>query len=83
MVDTISNMQLYDLYYKTHGGKILRYLIYRVIGVRFCPPTGSQHNKIIQLDHFHGPSHINDNYKNSTETALSINIQHAPSNLRK
>ena len=42
MVDTISNMQVYDLNSKPHGGKSLRGIIYHAIGVRLYPPSGSE-----------------------------------------
>ena len=44
-VYTGSNMQLSDLNSKPHGGKILRYFIYRDIGVRFYTPPGPKHYK--------------------------------------
>ena len=71
MVDTRSNMQHSDLNSKPHGRIILRDLIDRAIGSCFYPPTGSEHYKLIQLDQFHGPSHINDNHKNNNETIFS------------
>ena len=43
MVDTKSNMQLADLNYKPHSGKILRNLIDRAIGAWFYPPPVSLH----------------------------------------
>ena len=41
MVDTRSNMQLADLNYKIHGGKILTNIIDRKNGAHFYPPPGS------------------------------------------
>ena len=49
MVDTRSNMQLYYLNFKPHGGKSLRCIIYRVIGVFLYPPPGYEHHKKIFL----------------------------------
>ena len=70
-VDTISNIQLAGLNSNPHGGKGLRDLIYRAIGVLFYPPPGSKHYKLLQLEQFHGTSHINDNHKNNTVTAFT------------
>ena len=67
MVDTISNMQLADLNYKPHGRKSIRDILDRAIGVHFYPPPGSEHSKLLRLDHFHGTSHTNDNHKNNNE----------------
>ena len=58
MVDTRSNMQLADLNSKPHGGKSLRNLIDRAIEDRIYPPRGSEHYKLLCLDHFHVPSQI-------------------------
>ena len=60
-------MQLADLNSKPHGGNCIRNLIDRVIGVRLYPPPGSEHCKPLQLDQFHGPSHINDNHRNKND----------------
>ena len=59
MADTRSNIQLADLNSKPHGGKILINIIDCAIGTRFYPPTGSVHCKILRLDQFHVPFHIN------------------------
>ena len=65
MVDTISNMQLAVLKSKPRGRKSLRYITDHTFGVRFYPPLGSEHCKLLRLDQFHGPSHINNNQKNN------------------
>ena len=70
MVDTRSNMQLADLNFKPHIGKILRDLIYCASEVFFYPPPCSKHYKLFCLDKFHGPSHINDNHRENNETKL-------------
>ena len=54
MVDTRSYMQLDDLNSKTHDVKNLRDLISHAIGVRFCPPPGSEYYKLLHLGMFHG-----------------------------
>ena len=43
MVDTRSNMQLYDLNFRPHGGSSLRDIIDRGIRDRFYPPPRSEH----------------------------------------
>ena len=63
MVDTRSNIQLANLNSKPRGGKIPRDILYHAIGFRFYPPPGSEHYKVLQLDQFYGPSHINYNHK--------------------
>ena len=63
-------MQLSDLTSKPHGRKILRDLIDCAIGSFLYPPTGSEHYKLLQLDQFHGPSHINNNRKKNNDTAF-------------
>ena len=50
MVNTRSNVQLADLNSKPHGGKSLRNIIDRAIGVRFNTPPGSLHYQQICLD---------------------------------
>ena len=59
MVDTRSNMQLDDLNSKPNGGKSLRNLIDLYIVSCLYPPLGSRNYKLLCLDQFHGPSHIN------------------------
>ena len=72
MVDTRYIMQLADLNSKPHGGKILRDLIYRVIGVCFYPPPVSEYHKILLLDRFHGTSHINNSHRKNNEMKSAI-----------
>ena len=55
-------MKLSDFNSKPNDGKILRYLIERVIGVRFDPPPGSEYYKLISLNSFHVSTHINDKH---------------------
>ena len=70
MVDTRSNMQLSDLNYKPHGGKILRDIVYLAIGSCFYPPPGSEKYELLKLDKFHGTSHISYNHKKKNETTF-------------
>ena len=83
MVNTRSNMQIYDLNSKPRGVKSLRDIIDHAIGLRFYPPPGPEHYKLLQIEWFHGPYHINDNHKKNNETTLSIIVYCAPSNLRE
>ena len=64
-------MQLADLNSKPHGVKSLRNIIDCAIGSRFYPSPGSVHYKLICLDHFHGPSHINNNQNKNNDTKLA------------
>ena len=43
MVEKRSNMKLYDLNSKPHGGKSLRYIIDQAIVSHFYPPPGSEY----------------------------------------
>ena len=70
MVDTISNMQLADLKYKLHGGKIIRNIIYSAIGAGLYPTPGSEHYRLICLDQFHWPSHINRDQEKKIEIKM-------------
>ena len=54
MVDTRSNMQIYDLNYKPRGGNILRIIIDHAIGSQLYTP-GSVHYKLFFLGQFHDP----------------------------
>ena len=45
--DTISNMQLSYINPKPHEGNIMRGIIDHTIGVRFYPPPGSEHYKLL------------------------------------
>ena len=67
MVDTRSNTQLADHKSNPHGGKSRRDLIDRDIGDHFDPPPESNHYKLLQLDQFHGPTHINNNHEKKNE----------------
>ena len=67
MVDTRSNMQLYDLDYKPHGRKSLRNLIDRDIGAILYPPPGSLYYQLLCLGGFHGPTHINCEQKKKSK----------------
>ena len=71
MVDTRSNMQLTDLKYKPHGGKILRNLIDRSIGARFYPPLVSVNYQLLHLYQFQVPSHINNDQKKKTKIKMT------------
>ena len=71
MVDTISNMQLADLKSKPHGGKILRDLIERVIGLCFYTSPGSEQYKLLHLERFHGSNKINDNHRDNYEKKIT------------
>ena len=53
---------------KPHGGKSLRYIIDRAIGVHFYHTLGSEHYKLLCLDHFHRPYHMVDNNRKNNET---------------
>ena len=77
MVDTISNMQLADLKYKPRVGKSLRNTIDISIVARFYPPPGSENYKILRLDQFCGPSHINcEKEKKSEIRRMNISNAH-------
>ena len=67
MVETILNMKLTDFNSKPHGRKILRDHIYCAIGVRFYPPQGSEHYKLLCLYMLHGSTQHQtpSNYKYS------------------
>ena len=71
MVDTKSNIQLYDLNSKPHGGKSLLDIIYWVIGVHLYPPPGLENYKLHLLDRFHGSTHINDNHSNNDNKKIA------------
>ena len=64
MVDTRSNMQLDNLNYKSHCRKSLRDIIDCVIGFRFYPTPGSEHYKLLHLEQFLVPFHINGKQNN-------------------
>ena len=68
MMNTRSNMQLSDLNSKPYGGKSLRDLVEYSIGVRFYPPPGSEHYKLLCLENFHFPTNINVNHRKKDET---------------
>ena len=72
MVDTRSNMQLFDLNYKHHGRKSLQDIIDCAIGTRFYLPLGSLHYQLLPLGQFHEPTHINceQNKKSSIKNTL-------------
>ena len=67
IVDTRSYMQLSDLNSKPHGRKSLQNIIDCVIGVQFCPPTGSHHYQQLCIGQFHDPNHINCEQKKKIE----------------
>ena len=67
MVDTRYNMKLADLNSKPHGGKSLRDVIDRTIGACLYPSPWSKYCKLLLLEQFHGPSHINNNHENINE----------------
>ena len=89
MVEVGSNMQLADLKSKPHIRKILRDIIYRIIGTRFYPTTGSEYYKPLQLEKFCVPYHINNNQqKNKEENRIThptkpAKISHASKNTTK
>ena len=57
MVDTISNMQLDGLNSKTHGGKSIRRIIDRAIGIHFYLPSGYEHYNLLCMNRFHISTH--------------------------
>ena len=61
MVDTRSNMQLYDLNSKPHGGQSIRNLNDCAIGVRFYPPPGSKYHTLLSFEKLYGPTHHQTN----------------------
>ena len=63
-------MKLSDLNSNPHGVKSLRDLINFKIGFLFYPTPGSEHYKLLQLDRFHGYTHINDNHRKNSEKKL-------------
>ena len=71
MVDTRPNMQIADLNYKPRGRKSLRNLIDRAIVARLYPPPGSVYYKILRLDQFPGPNHINCEQINKSEIKMT------------
>ena len=71
MADKISNMQLADLNSKPYGRKSLRNLIDRAIVHLFYPLPGSVRYKILLLDQFRGPSHINCGQDNKNEVKMT------------
>ena len=64
-------MQLSDLNSKPHGGKILRDIADRAIGVRFYSTPGLEHYKPLRLDRFCGSTHINVNHRNNDEAKVT------------
>ena len=71
MADTRSKIQLADLNSKPHGGKILRDIADRAIGVRFYSTPGLKHYKPLRLDRFCGSTHINVNHRNNDEAKVT------------
>ena len=71
MVDTISNMQISDLNSNPNDRKSLIYIIERAIGVRFYPPPGSEHYKLLCLYRFHRYTHINDKHSNNDDKKIA------------
>ena len=76
MVDKISNMQLDDLNSKPHRAKSPRYIIDPEIGLRFYPPPGSEHHKIIYLNSLHGPTHrqVNSHDKPDKKIKCTLHV---------
>ena len=72
MVDIRSNMQLADLNSKPNGRKSHRNIIDHAIGSRFYYPPGSVHYKLLLLEKFHGPSHINFEKKRKSDIRMTI-----------
>ena len=71
MVDTRSNMQLSDLNFKPHGRKGLTNIIDSAIVARFFTPPVSEHYKLLRLDRFHGPFHINCEKNEKSEIIMN------------
>ena len=57
IVKTRSSMKLADINSKPRGEKSLRYILYRAIVVRFYPPPGSYHYKLLGIERFHVYTH--------------------------
>ena len=64
-------MQISDLNSKPHGGKSLRDIIYRAIGVCLYPPPVSYYYKLLCIYRFRGSTRTNGKHINNNEEKIT------------